>query len=78
MYTGTMSLTDFDLGLKPDVGRAPRGEVLDVHDVSRRLDGVRLVPAIRVEQGGVGGAAVADLDALGAASDVKVNCEIRN
>ena len=73
-----MSLTDFDLGLKTDVGRAPGGEVLDVHDVSRRLDGVRFVPAIRVEQGGVGGAAVANLDALGAASDVKVNCEIRN
>ena len=70
--------TDFDLGLETDVGAAPRGEVFHVHDVSRRLDGVRLVPAIRVEQGGVGGAAVANLDALGAASDVKVNCEIRN
>ena len=56
--------TDFDLGLETDVGAAPPGEVLDVNDVPRRLDGVRLVAAVSGKQVRVLGAAVANLDAL--------------
>lgn len=68
--------TDFDLGLETDVGAAPRGEVFHVHDVPRRLDGVRLVSAIRVKQVGVLGAAVTNLDSLRAASDQECNVKV--
>ena len=62
--------------METDVRIAPRGEVLDVHDVPRRLDGVRLVSAIRVEQVGARSAAVTNLHSLGAASDRKVKIEM--
>ena len=48
-----LRLTDFDLCLESDVGAALGGEVPDVHDVPRRLLGVRLVVAVGLGQNSI-------------------------